>query len=282
MLPDSRFGGGLWSPKHALLSPSLDTQHTASATWNGPRPAPRHALPHRISLTQLLRPHSGFTVPVVMQGTFPAAIALPLPLLTAPWKPSVPIPLQSNCLRPQPRAVTMAGSPGRPPRQGGGRSGPRRAASDKGVNQGMKETFTSPSRRDQGGRDTRLPACHKEWRGKRINADSKIATRLISFSKSVLNKKNGEKRWGQTGSNEVLGVGGENQLRINRLENTGAGSDGSPGQGTRRPEATVFTQHHTSVLKGKADKVTRKFLKFSPENPREWTLPKSKRTEPLQ
>lgn len=68
----------------------------------------------------------------------------------------------------------------------------------------------------------------------------------------------------------------------NRLGNTGAGSDGSPGQGTRRPEATVFTQHHTSVLKGKADKVTRKFLKFSPEDPREWTLPKSKRTEPLQ
>lgn len=168
MLPDSRFGGGLWSPKHAVLSPPLDTQHTASATWNSLRPAPRHPLPHRISLAQLLRPHSGFRVPVVMQGTFPAAFPLPLPLLTAPWKPSVPIPLQSNCLRPQPRAVTMAGSPGRPPRQGGGRSGPRRAPSDKGVNQGMKETFTSPSRRDQGGRDTRLPACLRNGEGREL------------------------------------------------------------------------------------------------------------------
>lgn len=68
-------------------------------------------------------------------------------------------------------------------------------------------------------------------------------------------------------SNEVLGVGGENQLRINRLENLAHDLISRPGD--RSPEATVFTQHHTEVLKGKADKVTRKLFKFGPEDPRE-------------
>lgn len=140
-------------PKHTILSPSLPGLWTHSTR----RPPPgtiltRHPATHSPPCLFNATPPTllGFQGACHRAGDLPCCHPLPLPLLTAPWKPSVPITLQSNCLRPQPRAVTKAGSPRRPPGQGGGRSGPRQAPSDKGVNQGMKETFTSPSRGDQG------------------------------------------------------------------------------------------------------------------------------------
>ena len=51
-------------------------------------------------------------------------------------------------------------------------------------------------------------------RGTKINDDTKIATRLISFSKSVLNKKNEEKSCGQMGSNDALGEGRKKEKKI--------------------------------------------------------------------
>lgn len=47
----------------------------------------------------------------------------------------------------------------------------------------------------------------KEWSGTEINDDPQTAKGLNSFSKSVLNKRNGQKRCGQIGSNEALGEG---------------------------------------------------------------------------
>lgn len=91
----------------------------------------------------------------------------------------------------------------------------------------------------------------EERTGTRMNGDSGIARRLISFPKSVPNKESGGRRWRQMESSRASGQRGargkENQLRTTKVGRTGPPA-GLQGRETRSLEATV----------GTADQVTRK------------------------
>lgn len=122
----------------------------------------------------------------------------------------------------------------------------------KGLTQEQKRLSQSHQKETRK-KDTGQPACEGMKRTK-INDDSKIATRLISLSKSVLNKKNGEKSCGQMGSNDALGR--EEKERKSTENNQGWKIQAQSNPRLGDMQSRVFTQHWTEVFKGKADEVT--------------------------